>query len=685
MNITSKEIRNIAVIGHSGEGKTTLCEAMLFNGGAIDRMGKVADGTTIMDYDELEKAKQISVNTAVAYLYWKGVKINLLDLPGFYDFEGERHEGLAACGAAVLVIGANGVIPIGAESVVDYCLRLGKPLIIFINGMDKANADYAGTVRALREKYAGKLAPIQIPVIAEGKMTGYINAIQEKAYKFSTVGPDEIAIPEQLKEQYADMRASLMETAAENDENLLDKYFESGELTKDEMIHGIRRGIAMGNVIPVMAGSALQNRGVINLLNEIVQYMPTANERKNSLATDFNADEIVSVECEEDGPFAAQVFKTVFDSYSGKLNYIKIFRGKLKSGMTVYNATKGKEERIGQIFVLKGKKTELVNELTAGDIGAINKLAATDTNDTLCAMGTALQFDPIRFPRPTLSLAVKSNVKGEEDKMFAGFSKMCEEDYTFSVEKRAETGELILSGQGEVHLEIIAKRLKARYGIEVTLSEPKIPYRETIRATANAEGKHKKQSGGHGQYGHCKVRFEPCEGEFEFGDEVVGGTVPRQYIPAVEKGLRECMAKGVLAGYPVTGVRAVLYDGSYHDVDSSEMAFKAAAALAFKEGLKNAKPVILEPVMRLKVGAPHEYLGNIMGDISKRRGRISESATEGDHATVIAEVPLSEIAKYATDLRGLTRGQGRFSTELLGYEEVPPQLAEKIIAAAKTE
>lgn len=678
MSITSKEIKNIAVIGHSGEGKTTLCEAMLFNGGSIDRMGKVSDGTTVMDFDEAEKTKQISVNLSVAYLYWKGVKINLLDLPGFYDFEGERHEGLSACGAAVLVIGANGIIPIGAESVVDYCLKLGKPLVIFINGMDKANADYAGTVRALREKYAGKLAPIQIPIMADGKMTGFINAIQEKAYKFSNVGPNEIEIPAELKDQYADMRASLMETAAENDEILLDKYFENGELTKDEIVHGIRRGIMTNNVIPVMAGSALQNRGVINLLNEIVQYMPTANERKNSIATDYNADEIISVTCEEDGPFAAQVFKTAFDAYTGKLNYIKIFRGRLRTGMTVYNAAKDREERIGQIFVLKGKKTELVNELIAGDIGAVNKLSATDTNDTLCAIGTNIQFDPIRFPKPTLSLAVKASVKGEEDKMFAGFSKMCEEDYTFSVEKRTDTGELILSGQGEIHLELIAKKLKSRYGIDVTLSEPKIPYRETIRAVASAEGKHKKQSGGHGQYGHCKVRFEPCESEFEFGDEVVGGAVPRQYIPAVEKGLRECMSKGVLAGYPVTGVRAVLYDGSYHDVDSSEMAFKAAAALAFKEGIKNAKPVLLEPVMKLKVGAPAEYLGNIMGDISKRRGRISESATEGEYATVIAEIPLSEIAKYATDLRGMTRGQGRFSTELIGYEEVPPQLAEKI-------
>ncbi len=680
MNITAKDIRNVAVIGHSGEGKTTLCEAMLFNGGMIDRMGKTEDGTTVMDYDELEKLKKLSVNTAVAYLIWKGVKINLLDLPGFYDFEGERHEGLAACGAAILVIGANGVLPIGAESVVDYCLKLNKPLVIFINGMDKANADYTGTVNALREKYAGKLAPIQIPIIADGKMTGYVNSIQERAYKFSTQGPQEIPVPAELKKYMEEMQASLMESAAENDEILLDKYFQDGKLSKDDTVHGIRKGILTGSVIPVMAGSALQNRGVINLLDEIVRYMPNANERRNALATDLLADELISVECEENAPFAAQVFKTVYDSYSGKMNYIKVFRGKLKAGSTVFNPNTQTEERIGQIFILRGKKTETVTELTAGDIGAVNKLTNTDTNHTLCAIGTSIQFDPIRFPRPTLSLAVKPVNKGDEDKMFSGFNKMREEDYTFAVEKRADTGELVLSGQGEVHLEVLAKKLKSRYGIGVTLSEPKIPYRETIRAVANAEGKHKKQSGGHGQYGHCKVRFEPCEEDFVFGDEVVGGAVPRQYIPAVEKGLRECMAKGVLAEYPVIGVKAVLYDGSYHDVDSSEMAFKAAAALAFKDGIKNAKPVLLEPVVKLKVAVAGEYLGGVMGDISKRRGRISESSTEGNITTVVAEVPLSEITKYATDLRGLTRGQGKFSTEFLRYEEVPPQIAEKVVA-----
>ena len=472
-----------------------------------------------------------------------------------------------------------------------------------------------------------------------------------------------------------------METAAENDDLLLDKYFEQGGLTKADAVHGIRKGIATGNVIPIMAGSALNNRGVINLMDEIVTYMPTANERRR-LATDLDADELIYVDADETQPFAALVYKTVYDSYTGKLNYIKVLRGKLKTGDTVYNSSTGKEERIGQIFTLAGKKCELVSELTAGDLGAVNKLAATDTNHTLCAVGTNIQFDPVRFPRPCLSLAVKAANKGEEDKVFAGLNKMREEDYTFSVTKNAETGELILSGQGETHIELLCSKLKSRFGIATVLTEPRIPYRETIRKTANAEGKHKKQSGGHGQYGHCKIRFEPCGSDFEFGDEVVGGTVPRQYIPAVEKGLRECLSRGVLAGYPVVGVRAVLYDGSYHDVDSSEMAFKAAAALAFREGIKNASPVLLEPLVKLKTAVSGEYLGAVMGDISKRRGRIIESVTEGDITTVVAEVPLAETAKYATELRSLTRGQGRFSTEFLRYEELPPALADKLIEKA---
>ena len=685
MKYSGENIRNIAVMGHSGEGKTTLCEAMLFNGGAIDRQGKTLDGTTVSDFDELEKAKKMSIYTSASYLVWKDVKINLLDLPGYYDFEGERNEGLRAAGGALLVIGANGVLPIGAASLIDYCLKLGKPLIIFINGMDKENADYLGTVQALRAKYAGKLAPIQIPIMENGKMQGCINALQERAYLFKENGPQEIPIPEELKGQVEEMKASLMETAAENDEMLLDKYFETGELTREETIQGIRMGIAAVNTIPVMAGSALQNRGVINLLNEIVTYMPQARERLNTMAEEVGKDRMISLRTDENAPFAAQVFKTVVDPFSGKLSYIKSFRGVLKSGSTVWNANTECEERIGQVYLLRGKKMEPVDELGAGDIGAVNKLGNTNTGDTLCDPNAKVRFTPIYFPRPTLFMSVTSEKKGEEDKVFAGLAKLREEDYTFSVEKNPETGELLLGGQGDAQLEVLVKKVKARYGVDVKLSKPRVAYRETIRGSAEAEGKHKKQSGGHGQYGHVKMRFMPSEEDFVFEEEVVGGAVPKNYFPAVEKGLRECLANGPLAGYPVVGVKAVLYDGSYHDVDSNELSFKMAAAIAYKEGLKNAKPILLEPIHRLKVAIPSDYLGDVMGDINKRRGRIMGTDAEGETSIITAEVPLAEIMEYTMELRSLTRGSGKFVSEFLAYEEVPFALVDKIIADSKKE
>jgi elongation factor G len=680
MSISAKDIRNIAVIGHSGEGKTTLCEAMLFNGGAVDRMGKIADGNTVMDFDEQEIQRKMSVNLSCAYTTWKGVRINLLDLPGFYDFEGERHEGLSAAGGALLVVGANGVLPIGAESVVDYCLRLSKPLIIFINGMDKDNADYAGTVAALREKYPTKLAPIQLPIMREGKMQGYVNAISEKAFEFTPAGRKEIPMPENMIEDMRKMQESLTETAAENDDILLDKYFEEGALSKEEVIHGIRRGIASMNTIPVMAGSALQNKGVINLMDEIVEYMPAAADRNPVLANDLKEDTVTGILCAENAPFAAQVFKTVIDPYAGKISYLKIYRGRLKSGMGVVNAREGKEEKIGLIYKIKGKKLESVTEGDPGDIVAVGKLSYTITGDTLCDGAHPVAFENIRFPKPVLSMAIVPEKKGEEDKVYQGLSRLAEEDYTFSVRESGQ-GETLLSGQGEMQLDVLASKLKSRYGVGITLKTPSIEYKETIKAVATAEGKHKKQSGGHGQYGHCKMRFEPYDGDFLFAEEVVGGSVPKQYIPAVEKGIRECLRSGVLAGYPVTGLKAVLYDGSYHEVDSSEMAFKAAAAIAFKEGLKNASPVLLEPIMKLKVVIPDEYFGAVMGDIVKRRGRIIGTDVADGKTVLSAEAPQAELLKYATDLRGATQGKGKFVAEFARYEEVPEALAQKIIQA----
>ena len=684
MSINSNNIRNIAVIGHSGEGKTSVVEAILFNAHATDRLGKVVDGNTVTDSDEQEIARKMSISLSVAYAMWEGVKINLLDSPGFYDFEGEENEALRAAGGALIVTGASGSVSVGAEKAIEKCLKNKIPMVLFINGMDKENADYTGTVAALKEKYKGKIAPIQIPLMEGNKMVGYVNALTERAYRFTGEGLKDIDIPADSKHTLVSMQESLAETAAENDEALMDKYFEEGTLSREDTIRGIRKGIHSVSTIPVMAGSATQNRGIINLIGEIVKYMPSAEERREMLATSLDTDDPVSITCEE-GPFAAQVFKTVVDPFVGKLNVMKVFRGTLKSGTTVYNATTGKTERINQIYLLRGKKQEPVSELSAGDIGAVNKLAATNTGDTLCDENVKVKFDPIHFPRPVLSMAIYAEKKGEEDKIFQGLNKLAEEDYTFTVTKNKETGEMLINGQGETHLDVINRKLKAKFNVSALLKTPKIAYRETIRKTVEAEGKHKKQSGGHGQYGHCKVRFEPFDGEFEFAEEVVGGSVPKQYIPAVEKGLIECLPHGVLAGYPVTGLRAVLYDGSYHDVDSSEMAFKLAAALAFKEGLKNAKPVLLEPVMKLKIAIPENFLGDIMGDMNKRRGRILGIDMMEGMQVVNAEAPQAEIQRYATDLRSMTQGRGKFTAELARYEEVPAGEAEKIVKARQAE
>ena len=681
MIIQGENIRNVAVIGHSGEGKTSVCEAILFNARATDRLGKVTEGNTVTDYDEQEIARKMSISLSVAYVMWDNVKINLLDVPGFYDFEGELSEALRAAGGALIVTGASGTLTVGAEKAIDTCLKNKIPMVIFINGMDKENADYAGTVAALKEKYAAKIAPIQIPLMEGNKMIGYINALKDAAYQFTGTGLKDIPIPDDMRGTLADMQASLTETAAENDEQLLDKYFGEGALTRDEVILGIRKGIYNVNTIPVMAGSALQNRGIINLIEEIVKYMPNAVERREILAQSEDGEELIPISCKAMAPFAAQVFKTTVDPFVGKLNIMKVFRGILKAGSTVYNANTGKTERISQIYLLKGKKQEPTAELGAGDIGAVSKLANTNTGDTLCDENAKVKFDPIHFPRPVLSMAIYAEKKGEEDKIFQGLNRLSEEDRSFTVTKNPETGEMILNGQGETQLDVINKKLKAKFNVSAVLKTPKIAYRETIRKTVEAEGKHKKQSGGHGQYGHCKVRFEPCEGTFEFAEEVVGGSVPKQYIPAVEKGLAECLPHGVLAGYPVTGLRAVLYDGSYHDVDSSEMAFKLAAALAFKEGLKNAHPVLLEPIMKLKIGIPEAYLGDIMGDMNKRRGRILGIDLVDNMQVVNAEAPQAELQKYATDLRSMTQGRGKFVMELARYEEVPPAESEKIVKA----
>ena len=678
MSVSAKNIRNVAIVGHSGEGKTTLMEAMLFNGGAIERMGRTDAGTTVSDFDEQEIARKISVSLSVAYTEWKGVKLNLIDVPGFYDFEGEFNEAMRASGAALVVTGAGGTVTVGAEKAISQCLKAKKPLVVFINGMDKENADYHGTVRALQEKYKGKIAPIQIPMMEGNKMTGIVNALTEKAFRFTGTGPEEIPVPEEYRRDLETMRLSLMETAAENDEVLLEKYFEDGLLSREDTIHGIRKGIYSINVIPVMAGSALQNKGVINLMNEIVKYLPEAAERSELPATDLVKDAVVGIPSTEDGPFCAQVFKTAVDPFVGKMNYLRVCRGTLKTGMTVLNPNTGVQERINAVYLVRGKKLESVPELGAGDVGAVSKLSDTGTGDTLCDENAPVKFDPIPFPKPVLFMAVYAAQRGTEDKVFSGLARLAEEDRCFVVLKDPDTGETLVGGQGEVHLDVIRKKLKAKFGADAELRTPQVAYKETIRTTATAEGKYKKQTGGHGQYGHCKMRFEPCEKDFEFAEEVVGGSVPKQYIPAVEKGIVECLPHGVLAGYPVIRLKAVLFDGSYHEVDSSEAAFKAAAELAFKEGVKNASPVLLEPLSRLKIAVPEQYVGDVMGDLNKRRGRIIGMDAQDDMQIVTAEAPRNEILIYATALRSMTQGRGKFSETFARYEQAPDSVLQSL-------
>ncbi|MBO5714034.1 MAG: elongation factor G [Clostridia bacterium] len=682
--ILSDKIRNIAIIGHSGEGKTSLAEAILFNGKSIDRLGKTTDKNTVMDYDAEELARGISISLACAHTMWEDVKINVIDVPGFFDFEGEFEQAMRAVGSAVLVADASGSVAVGAEKAIDYCIRRRIPLMIFVNGIDKENANYVKTVEAFVNKYGKKISPTHLPIIRDNKMKGYVSVISGKAFEFSSGGRTPIDVPENLKDKLATLKEALTEAAAETSEVLLDKYLNEGELTNDELVAGIRSGLRGGETIPIMGGSALQNMGVLNLMYEIVDLLPSPYERRPVMATDEDG-EVLSIVCDETKPFSAQVFKTVADPFVGKLNMVRVYTGSLKTGMTVLNATTGEKERINNLYVMKGKKQEPVDELCAGDIGAISKLANTNTGDTLCDEKTKIKFYDIPFPKPVLTMAIKAQKSGEEDKVFQGLNRLAEEDLTFIVEKDKETDETVIRGQGDTQLDVICKKLKAKFGCEAVLSDPKVAFKETINSTAEAEGKHKKQTGGAGQYGVVNIKFEAgaADGVFEFVDAIVGGAVPKQFIPAVEKGLREAITKGVLAGYPMVNLKATLFDGKYHPVDSKEVAFVSAAKLAYDDAIRRASPAILEPIYLYTITVPDNYTGDILGDMNKRRGRILGMESIEGLQVISAEAPLIEMLKYATDLRSITQGRGRFTSEFARYEDVPYSAQEKIIADAK--
>lgn len=681
---TSNNIRNVALIGHGGDGKTTLSEAILFNAGAIDRQGRVDDGNTVMDFDQESIAKKISIGLSVANCIYKNIKINLIDTPGFFDFEAEFKQAMAVCGSAVVVCNANGSVSVGSEKALDYCNDNKVPCLIFINGMDKENANYLGTIKTLQEKYSTKIAPIQLPYMVEGKMQGYVDVVSGKLFIFGPNASEGQPIPESMKSQYEQMRAKILETAAESSDELMEKFFSGTELTEQEIQQGIRLGVKSASAIPVLAGSALANKGVINLMNEIIVYSPSAMEDKPVAVTNEQENQVLLTP-DSNGPIVLRAFKTIADPFVGRLSLLKVVSGTLRSGAELYNSIKEGNEKVGTLYFIRGKKQETAEVAYAGDIVALAKLNDVTTGDTLCPRNFIVKVSKPEIPDPVLSMAVYAAKKGDEDKIFNGLSRLKDEDISFTVTKNIETGEMLINGVGETQLEVLCRKLKNKFGAEAALTEPRIAYRETIKKVVEQEGKHKKQSGGAGQYGHCKIRFSPgaADGIFEFVDEVVGGSVPKQYIPSVEKGLLKAIKKGVLAGYPTVNLKAALIDGSSHPVDSKDVAYQSAAEIAYRDGLVHADPILLEPIYTVRVVVPESYMGDILGDMNKRRGRILGMEMQGNKQVINAEVPLSEILKYATDLRSMTQGRGSFSKELSRYEQVPAEQVTKIIENAK--
>lgn len=684
----TENLRNVGLIGHGSAGKTSIAEAMLFNTGVLDRFGKVDDGNTTTDFDPEEIKRRISISAAVAPCDWKNIRINLVDTPGYFDFVGELVASLNVCDSAIIVVDSVSGVEVGTEKAWDLVEEKGIPCLFFINKMDRENSNFSKVEAQLREVFGNKLVPIEIPIGAESNFKGVIDLIDMKAKTLEGNKIVEGDIPSGYEDQIEEFRNIIIEAAAQSDEELMEKYFEGEELTKDEIIKGLRIGVLNGDVIPILCGSAIKNIGIVTMMNAIESFFPSPVDVEDYTLKNVKSGETESRKYDESLPFSAHVFKTVADPFVGKISMFRVMSGSISSDSEVYNANKEKKERLSALFLLRGKKQLPITKLIAGDIGAVAKLQYTTTGDTLCDVGNPVMFEDIKFPEPNISMAIEPKSKGDEDKIGSGLQRLMEEDPTLRVEKNVETRQTLISGIGEQHLEIVTKKLANKFGVDVVLKDPKVPYRETIKKSAKAEGKHKKQSGGHGQYGHVWIEFEPIldgSEDFEFVDKIVGGVVPRQYIPAVEKGLRECMEEGVLAGYPAVNVRCKLYDGSFHPVDSAEMPFKIAASLAYKKGMVDANPVMLEPIYYVDVLVPDQYMGDIIGDLNKKRGRVLGMEPVGKLQKISAEVPLSEMFKYATDLRSMTQARGSFTMKFVRYEEVPAQIAQKVIEAANAE
>ena len=679
----TKDIRNIALLGHGSEGKTTLTEAMLFAAGMIDRQGKVEAGNTVTDFDPEENKRTISISAATAPVEWKGTKINVIDVPGYFDFIGEMMGPLRVVETAAIVVGAVSGLTVGAEKAWAYSKKNNVARMFIVNKMDAENANYERTIEQLRDKFGSSVVPVLLPMGEGAAFKGVVNVLENKAYSGKGKDLKEVPVPADMKDAIESATAEITEAAAEAVDELLEKYFEEGELSHEEILQGFSAGMKSGTIVPVVPVSAVSGIGVAKLLDIMSAYL---HSPEHTEYTGVNPKTGETVTRKGGDPFSAFVFKTVADPFVGKLSLLKVCSGTLTSATALYNANAEKPEKAGGLFLMRGKNQVNVGQVNAGDIAALSKLQLTNTGDTLCDANNPVRFEKIEFPEPCVQKAVFAAKQGEEDKVFGGLARLQEEDPSIRLEKNVETTETILWGQGELHLDVIRNKLQSKFGANAVLQDPRIPYRETIRKTVSCQGRHKKQSGGHGQFGDVWIEFRPIGDtniDFEFEDAVVGGVVPRNFIPSVEKGLRENIKKGVLAGYPMVGLHAKLYDGSYHPVDSSEMAFKTAARIAYKKGCMDASPVLLEPIMHVEVLVPDEYMGDVMGDMNKRRGRIMGMNQVDGLQQVVAEAPLAEMFKYATDLRSMTQARGSFSMKFERYEEVPGDVAKKIIESAQ--
>lgn len=681
----AKNIINLAVAGHGGAGKTSLAEAMLYLAGVSDRRGKVGDGNTVCDYDPEEIRRKASISAAVAPLEWKNKKINLLDAPGLFDFEGGMMEAMRAADTALIVVSGRDGVAVGTEKAFAAAEKNGLAKIIFVNGLCDESARFYRVFEDLKAQFGPSVCPVVVPFIQDGQANIYINLLEYKAYDYSGGKPVAVAMPD-MGDRLEGLRTAIYEAVAETDDELFEKYFAGEPFTPEEVIVGVSKGVKSGTITPVFCGDALLMRGMEQFMDGLCWLAPSAGDKAGELGTDVDGNP-VELSVNEDGAAAAIVFKTVADPFIGKLSYVKVVSGKISTDSQLVNMRTGNTERVGKTVMMVGKKQVDVKYIGAGDIGAIPKLSATNTGDTLCSPARKVTLEGVEYPNPTLSMAIVPAKKGEEDKIAQGLMRLSEEDPTLQFSTNNETHEMILSGLGEQHLDVAVSKLKTKFGVDVSLKKPKVPYRETIRKTVQVQGRHKKQTGGHGQFGDVWIEFSPCDSEgLEFGERVVGGSVPKGFFPAVEKGLRECIQKGPLAGYPVVGLSAVLYDGSYHPVDSSEMAFKTAAALAYKAGMPQANPVLLEPIGHLKATVPDANMGDVMGEVNKRRGRVlgMEPAGEG-RQTVEADVPMAEMHDFTTFIRQCTQGRGSFTFGFERYEEAPANVAQKVIEEAKAE